>query len=108
MKLAIRPLSINDRHYQPGEMVDTRDLPQRRVDQLKKFGALKEYDDAENVSNLLERVAALEARVQALEGPPARGDAPPQLAEAATLPMPEPSGTQVKIKRGGKTPDPED
>ena len=91
MLTALRDLSINERGYQRGDEVDTRDLPQRRVNQLKRFGMVKEYDDAETLAALADRVAVLEARVVELESP---GTAP-----AAPLPAPPPES--LKIKRGG-------
>lgn len=67
VRIAVRPLSILDRHYQPGDEVDTRDIPQRRVEQLKKHGMLKEYDAPEMVAVLAERLEAVEARLAMLE-----------------------------------------
>ena len=91
MLTALRDLSIHERGYQRGDEVDTRDLPQRRVNQLKRFGMVKEYDDAETLAVLLDRIVALEARVEALE------------AGGGTIaPPPSPAGTKVAIKRGGK------
>ena len=96
MLTALRELSINDRAYQRGDEVDTRDLPQRRVNQLKRYGMVKEYDDAETIAVLLDRIVALEARVAVLEGQghASAGGPPPA---AVTLP----SSESLKIKRGG-------
>ena len=90
MLTALRELSINDRAYQRGDEVDTRDLPQRRVNQLKRYGMVKEYDDAEMIAVLLDRIVALEALVEALE------------AGGAIAVLPDPTGTRVPIARGGK------
>ena len=91
MLTALRDISINDRGYQRGDEVDTRDLPQRRVNQLKRFGMVKEYDDAETIAALVDRVAALEARVAVLEG---RG-------QSTVVSLPAAPSESLKIKRGG-------
>ena len=106
MLTALRDLSVLDRHYHRGDTVDTRDLPQRRVNQLKRYGMVKEFSDAENVTTLIERMFALEARVAELEG--RKQAEPAEQAVAAVETPPPPAGQPIKIKRGGVPKDRED
>lgn len=111
--VALRPVSIHERDYQPGDLVDTRDLPGRRVAQLLRYGTIKSYDDGELLADLIERVERLEAalgarpsvvtnlRVETAEGAEVWPTVPPTTTGTA-------STTPTKIKRGGAKPGKED
>ena len=81
MKVALRPLSILDRAYQRGDVVDTRDLSQHRVNQLKRYGMLKEFDDAETNTEVRERLAVVESRLATLEAEAAIREGEPQASK---------------------------
>ena len=102
-RTALRPLSINERSYQRGDTVDTRDLPGRRIDQLLKHGMLKEFDDHEALADLIERIERIEAKLgrTAAEEPaaPTTLTAVPSAEVAVAPPAHQPA--PARIKRGG-------